>query len=188
MNPFTVPSCAGKSKASSIFSGLSCLPSWAILLTKLGYPAHQVRRASRRRLALADRRWLPRKSAGRSRKRPGKRGGQNECAGATPCDRGEVGVKKSLLVCLTPLLCIEGNGRPLAARISGANTPDTNLLALTLDAIVVERPQPTAEEPQHLCLDKGYANAPAEAVVLAAGYMPHIAPIKPSAHRRRKAR
>ena len=33
---------------------------------------------------------------------------------------------------------------------------DAQLLALTLDAIVVERPQPTIEEPQHLCLDKGY--------------------------------
>ncbi len=36
------------------------------------------------------------------------------------------------------------------------------------------RPMPTAEHPQHLCLDKGYDNAPAEVVVLEAGYVPHM--------------
>jgi putative transposase len=30
------------------------------------------------------------------------------------------------------------------------------LAAPTLDALVVERPEPRAERPQHLCLDKGY--------------------------------
>lgn len=39
---------------------------------------------------------------------------------------------------------------------------------------MVERPQPTQEAPQHLCLDKGYDNAPAEAIVIEAGYVPHI--------------
>ena len=48
------------------------------------------------------------------------------------------------------------------------------MLKATLDAVVVVRPVPTAENPQHLCLDKGYDNAPAEAVVLEAGYVPHI--------------
>ncbi len=38
----------------------------------------------------------------------------------------------------------------------------------------MERPAPTEEEPQHLCLDKGYDNAPAEAIVTEAGYVPHI--------------
>lgn len=47
-------------------------------------------------------------------------------------------------------------------------------MAATLDAIVVERPQPSEREPQHLCLDKGYDNAPAEAIVTARGYQPHI--------------
>jgi transposase len=69
---------------------------------------------------------------------------------------------------------VEGNGRPLAVCIGGANTPDAQLLAATLDAIVVERPAPTEESPQHLCLDKGYDNAPAEAVVEQFGYTPHI--------------
>jgi len=57
---------------------------------------------------------------------------------------------------------------------------------LTLDAIVVDRPAPTAEKPQHLCLDKGYDNPTGEAACAQFGYTPHIAPIKPSAHWRRK--
>ena len=48
------------------------------------------------------------------------------------------------------------------------------MLRATLEAIVVERPAPTKAAPQHLCLDKGYDNAPAEAVVTGAGYVPHI--------------
>ena len=39
--------------------------------------------------------------------------------------------------------------------IAGANVPDFKLLEETLDAIVVERPAPTEEALQHLCLDKG---------------------------------
>ncbi len=52
--------------------------------------------------------------------------------------------------------------------------PDGKLLRATLEAVVVERPAPTEQAPQHLCLDKGYDNAPAETVVLEAGYVPHI--------------
>lgn len=58
-------------------------------------------------------------------------------------------------------LLIEDNGQPLAVAISGANTPDAQLLKATLEAIVVERPTPAEQEPQHLCLDTGYDNAPA---------------------------
>jgi hypothetical protein len=45
---------------------------------------------------------------------------------------------------------------------------------LTLEAIVVERPVPTEEEPQHLCLDKAYDNPTGEAAVAAHHYVPHI--------------
>jgi hypothetical protein len=38
------------------------------------------------------------------------------------------------------------------------NGPDFKLLGATLDATVVERPSPTDEAPQHLCLDVGYGN------------------------------
>jgi len=69
---------------------------------------------------------------------------------------------------------VEGNGWPLAVCISGANTPDAQLLALTLDAIVVERPAPTKDAPQRLCLDKGYDNPTGEAAAAQFGYVPHI--------------
>jgi putative transposase len=75
-------------------------------------------------------------------------------------------VKRSLLV--------EAAGGPLAVVIAGANVHDTKLLAATLDAIVVERPPPTAERPQHLCLDKGYDNPTGETAAAERGYIPHI--------------
>lgn len=58
--------------------------------------------------------------------------------------------------------------------IAGANVHDTKLLAATLDAIVVERPEPTSEQPQHLCLDKGYDNPTGRQAAQAHDYVPHI--------------
>jgi putative transposase len=48
------------------------------------------------------------------------------------------------------------------------------LLAITLDAVVVERPQPTQEAPQNLCLDKAYDNPAGETAACQRGYTPHI--------------
>jgi putative transposase len=75
-------------------------------------------------------------------------------------------VKRSLLV--------EADGGPLAMVIAGANVPDCKLLAQTLDALVVDRPPPSPEQPQHLCLDKGYDNPSGEGAALAHDYVPHI--------------
>ena len=105
----------------------------------------------------------------RGRKRGRKKGAQGECVGPNPTDRAKSGVKRNYKSVL-----VEGHGRPLAVAIGGANTPDAKLLKATLEAVVVERPAPTEAAPQHLCLDKGYDNAPAEAVVTEAGYVPHI--------------
>jgi len=58
--------------------------------------------------------------------------------------------------------------------IAGANVHDTKLLAATLDAVVVPRPPPTPDHPQHLCLDKGYDNPTGHAAVAAHDYIPHI--------------
>ena len=68
--------------------------------------------------------------------------------GPNPTDRGKAGTKRSLLV--------DGEGGPLSIVVAGANVHDAKLLEATLDAIVVERPQPTEEEPQHLCLDMSF--------------------------------
>jgi hypothetical protein len=51
---------------------------------------------------------------------------------------------------------VEADGGPRGLAMAGANVHDTTLLAETREAIVVERPEPTAEAPQPLCLEKGY--------------------------------
>ncbi len=57
--------------------------------------------------------------------------------------------------------------------IAGANVVEQKLLRETIEAIVVERPDPTDEE-QHLCLDKAYDNPNGRAAATDAGYVPHI--------------
>ncbi len=89
-----------------------------------------------------------------------------DSVGRNPTDRGKNGVKRSLLV--------EEGGGPLSVIVAGANRHDTKLLGATLDAIVVERPAPTEEKPQHLCLDKGYDNPTGHEAAQAHGYTPHI--------------
>jgi putative transposase len=69
---------------------------------------------------------------------------------------------------------VEADGGPLGAALAGANVHDTKLLAATLEAIVVVRPQPTEEASQHLCLDKGYDNPTGHETVAAFQYVPHI--------------
>lgn len=58
--------------------------------------------------------------------------------------------------------------------IAGANVHDTKLLDATLNAVVVLRPKPTPQRPQHLCLDKGYDNPTGRQAALAHRYAPHI--------------
>ena len=58
--------------------------------------------------------------------------------------------------------------------VAGANVHDTKLLAATLEAVIVPRPMPTEEAPQHLCLDKGYDNPTGERAVREHGYTGHI--------------
>lgn len=53
-----------------------------------------------------------------------------------------------------------------------ANVPDSKLVAETLEAIPIERPEPTPQAPQHLCLDKGYSGAPVDGEVRERGYAP----------------
>ncbi len=73
---------------------------------------------------------------------------------------------------------MEERGGPLSVIVAGANRHDTKLLYATLyatlDAIVVKRPTPTEEKPQHLCLDKGYDNPTGHEAAQIHGYTPHI--------------
>jgi putative transposase len=86
--------------------------------------------------------------------------------GPNPTDRGKKGTKRSIIV--------EQDGGPLGAVIAGANVHDTKLLQQTIKAIVVERPEPTVESPQNLCLDKGYDNPTGREAAAAHGHTPHI--------------
>jgi putative transposase len=94
--------------------------------------------------------------------RPGSGGKKT---GKNPTDRGKKGTKKSLLT--------DGEGGPLGAVIAGANVVDQKLWRETIEAIVVERPDPDEPE-QHLCLDKGYDNPNGRAAATEAGYTPDI--------------
>jgi len=94
--------------------------------------------------------------------RPGS-GGKK--AGKNPTDRGKKGTKKSLVT--------DGDGGPLGVVIAGANVVEQKLLKATIEAIVVERPDPE-EVDQNLCLDKAYDNPAGEGAARAAGYIPHI--------------
>lgn len=74
--------------------------------------------------------------------------------------------KKSVLV--------EADGGPLGVVVAGANVHDCKLLEQTIAAIVVARPEPTEQSPQHLCLDKGFDNPTGRAAAESGGHRPHI--------------
>jgi transposase len=48
------------------------------------------------------------------------------------------------------------------------------LVRATLDSIVAARPQPTAEQPQGMCLDKGYDYTEVRAILHEFGFTAHI--------------
>jgi putative transposase len=70
-------------------------------------------------------------------------------------------------------LLTDGEGGPLGVVIAGANVVEQQLLKATIEAIVVDRPDPEEVE-QNLCLDKGYDNPRGHAAATEAGYVPHI--------------
>jgi putative transposase len=90
--------------------------------------------------------------------------------GKNPTDRGKKGTKQSVLV--------EGDGGPLGVVIAAANVNDQKLLRETIEAIVIERPKPTPEASQHLCLDASYDNPTGREAAAAGQYRPHIVPVR----------
>jgi putative transposase len=98
--------------------------------------------------------------------RPGSGGKKT---GKNPTDRGKKGTKKRLVT--------DGDGGPLGVVIAGANVVDQKLLKETIEAIVVERPDPD-EVKQNLNLDKGYDNPNGREAASEGGYVPHIRRIR----------
>ena len=71
-------------------------------------------------------------------------------------------------------LLTEGHGVPVGLAVEGANRHDMKLVRPTLDSLVVERPTPTEEEPQGMCLDKGYDFDEVRAILQEFGFTTHI--------------
>jgi putative transposase len=86
--------------------------------------------------------------------------------GPDPTDRGKAGVTRSVLT--------EGRGVPIGVAVDGANCHAMNLVRATIERIVVARPAPTEEQPQGMCLDKGYNDDEVRATVREFGFTAHI--------------
>ena len=99
--------------------------------------------------------------------------------GKNPTDRGKKGSKESVLV--------DGDGGPLSVVLAAANVNDQLLLRETIEAIVIERPAPTPEAPQHLCLDAAYDNPTGREAAAAGQYVPHIVPVQKEKRGRARA-
>ncbi len=63
---------------------------------------------------------------------------------------------------------------PLGLAIEGANRHDMKLVRPTLESLVAERPEPTEEEPQGMCLDKGYDYEAVREILTEFGFTAHI--------------
>lgn len=89
-----------------------------------------------------------------------------ECTGPNPTDRGKSGTKRHIL--------IDGQGVPLAFRLTAAQRHDMKgLEPLLTTGWLIERPDPT-QHPQHLCLDKGYDYPQIDQLLDDQGYHAHI--------------
>ena len=71
------------------------------------------------------------------------------------------------------MLC-EGTGVPIGLDVAGANVNDFKLLERTIASIPIERPEPTGERPQGLCLDKGYDYPEVYELVAEFGFTAHV--------------
>lgn len=89
-----------------------------------------------------------------------------EATGPSPVDRAKRGTNRHLLT--------DGNGIPLSVVVAKANQNDMKLVQETFEFMVVEQPEPTEDQPQHICLDKGYDYQEVENIVAAWGYTAHI--------------
>ena len=87
-------------------------------------------------------------------------------AGKNPTDRGKLGTKRSLLT--------EADGVPVGLAVEGANRHDMKMAQATLESIPVERPEPTADKPQGMCLDKGYDYDEVRELLAEFGFTAHI--------------
>jgi putative transposase len=63
---------------------------------------------------------------------------------------------------------------PIGLAIDGANRHDMKLVRATIESLVAERPEVTEEEPQGMCLDKGYDYEEVREILEEFGFTAHI--------------
>ena len=73
-------------------------------------------------------------------------------------------------------LLTEGHGLPIGLTIEGANRHDMKLVRPTIQSIIIERPKPSEEQPQGMCLDKGYDYDEVREILREFGFTAHIRP------------
>jgi putative transposase len=71
-------------------------------------------------------------------------------------------------------LLTDGHGIPIGLAIDGANRHDMKMVRATLESLVAVRPEATAEEPQGMCLDKGYDYDAVREALEEFGFTAHI--------------
>ena len=71
---------------------------------------------------------------------------------------------------------------PIGLVVEGANRNDFKLLRETIQSIVPERPGPTAEQPQGMCLDKGYDYTEVREILREFAFTAHIRARSEEAH------
>jgi putative transposase len=68
----------------------------------------------------------------------------------------------------------ETNGIPVGLAVEGANRNDCKLTEPTIQSIPIDRPAPTAENPQGVCLDKAYDHEFIRDILRDLDLTPHI--------------
>ena len=63
---------------------------------------------------------------------------------------------------------------PIGLAIDGANRHDMKLVRPTLESLVAEPPEPSEEQPQGMCLDKGYDYDEVREILEEFGFTAHI--------------
>ena len=86
--------------------------------------------------------------------------------GKNPTDRGKIGTKRSVLT--------DGGGVPVGLAVEGANRNDFKMARETIESIPIARPEPTADHPQGMCLDKGYDYDEVRDLLTEFGFTAHI--------------
>jgi putative transposase len=86
--------------------------------------------------------------------------------GKNPTDRGKVGTKRRVLT--------DGGGVPVGLAVEGANRHDSKMARETIESIPIARPEPTPDNPQGMCLDKGYDYDEVRDLLTEFGFTAHI--------------